>query len=176
MDNGPDPVAQAVEVALDGGLSEADRAGEAAAARKRPLRLRLRLLVREVGREPVSLRRDRVEDRSEAETRRDHDRRSPERPPAATGDSDYDETDRQRNDRRAREGPQQARRAEDGKPDREGSQPPDGREQQQGDDEHVGGRKRRDERRDQATEEPVARVEGKVLRQPAGAVVVVAEL
>ena len=51
-----------------------------------------------------------------------------------------------------------------------------GGDEDQRHDEHVCGRKGRDERRDQASEEAVGRVESEVLRQSGGAVVAVAEL
>src|SRR5581483_4305556 len=64
MDDRSHPVAEAVEVAPDRGLAEADRPRQPAAVRKRTLGLGLRLLVRQVARKPVRAGGDRMEDRS----------------------------------------------------------------------------------------------------------------
>src|SRR5581483_7580635 len=96
--------------------------------------------------------------------------------PAPERDREDDEPARERDDRRAGERPEEPGRADGAERGGNRGTTPVDREQQQRDEEHVRRRERRDERRDQPPEEPVARVEGEVLRQPRGAVVVVAEL
>ncbi len=170
-----DPVSQAVEMAADRRLAEADRRIEPAPGRQRAFYLRLSLLVRQVGREPVRPRSDRVEDRRESEAGGHDDQPPRGAATSAAEQREDDEPDGERDDRRAGERPQEARRADESERRAE-PQAARNREQQQRHDEHVRGRERRDERRDEPAEEAVARVEREVLRQAGRAVVVVAEL